>query len=345
MPDPSWLSQKNGPINHYNEKIHLGTQPVRVIHHMLIVMFQQTNEGFFNDILEQIKKGKLHRELRIVFGEAPIKINEKKARTPRLNWSTKEIELHETFLSYLWCCIYSIYVTYLETIDYPRCNRYVGHTKYPVRQEKIDEAQKIFEYAKFLIPHFEQWNKGDLPNPEQYLAEDRNYVEQTNLFYTEAVKFILCHEFTHLKLHAEKITEETENSHYLEYELEADQKALEEIRKGINYSEDDLSSAHRLAVEAGVVMGILSMLFFRAFTDGVKHPNVEDRLTIALEFLELDDNHFAWEIACVGLKFWEEQFQLNFTWDKEQTQGKKQYYHIVEQIKLNNQKSSNFICE
>lgn len=225
---------------------------------------------------------------------------------------------------------------YLETIDYPRCNKLNGRTVYPIKQDNIDEANAIFKYAKQLIAYFDGWDKDDLPNPEKYLAENRNNVEQTNLFYTEAVKFILCHEFTHLKLHSDKITSNTAVSHYLEFEKEADENALKEIKKGINYVNSPIYEVHRFAVEGGVVIAILSTLFFSAVTEGTKHPNIEDRLTFALEFLELDADHFAWEIACVGIKLWEEQFDLNFNWGETQAYGKKQYYEIIKQIKTLN---------
>lgn len=104
MPDPSWIYQTTGLINYYNPKIHAGTQPIRVINHMLIFMFQNTNSEFFSDILEQIEKQKLNKELRFVFEEEPIRIKGKRFRTPRVYFNTKEIELHESFLYYLWCC-------------------------------------------------------------------------------------------------------------------------------------------------------------------------------------------------------------------------------------------------
>lgn len=333
MSDPSWIFQKSGLINHYNPNIHKGTQPVRVIHHMLIYMFQRTNKEFMNEILNQINDGKLHNELKFIFAEESIRIEGNKFRTPRIDVDTKEIELHETFLSYLWCCTYSLYVLYLETIDYPRCNQESGQIVYLTKQDNIDDAIKLFNYAKYLIAHYEEWDKTELPNPEQYLAEERNYPEQTNLFYTEAVKFILCHEFIHLKLHADKITPEVEDSYYLEFEKEADEKAVEEIMKGIDYSDAPVANAHRLAVEGGVVIGVLSMFYFSPKTKGIKHPNLEDRLTAVLEQLKLDEAHFAWSIACVGLKKWEEQFQLNIEFGEDYNSYKELYYMVIDQIK------------
>lgn len=330
----NWVFQKFGPINHYNHKIHLGTQPVRVIHHMVTYMFINTNAAFFADLQKQIEEGKLNRELNLALGEEPLKIDNSKFRTPRVNHETKQIELHETFLSFLWCSVYSVYVTYIETIDYPRVNKESGKVVKTISQENIEKAKELFDYARYLIVDFQTWDKEELPNPEIYRAEKRDYVEQTNLFYTEAVKFILCHEFTHLKIHVDQINEETTNSHYLVFEVEADNNAIDMMKKGISYSEDPFPTAHRLAVETGIVFGFLSMFFFSADTTGIKHPNTEDRLTNALERLGLEENHFAWGIACVGLQMWDEQFGHNFTWNDQPISYKQQYYDITKQIKV-----------
>lgn len=329
----SWVFQSKGSINHYNKMIHLGTQPVRVIHHMLHEMFRNSYPGFHKELLEQIEAGKVDNELNMIFSEEPIMMDRNTFRTPRINMETRKIELHETFLSYLWCITYSVYVIYIETIDYPKHNKINGDDYYRVNQKNIEDAKNVFNYARYLIADFETWDKNALPNPEIYLAEKRNYVEQTNLFYTEAVKFILCHEFTHLKMHAHQITGETPDSNFLIFEEEADNNAIDTLRKGIGMFKGIFAEGHKLAVEIGIVFGILSMFFFSATTTGKRHPNTEDRLINALERLEIEDDHVAWGIACIGLQFWDEQFGLSLKWSSQIISFKQQYYEIVAQIK------------
>ncbi len=329
----NWITQKEGIINLYNKEIHLGTQPTRIQNHMFLHIFQNTNKGFFEELKQQIKEGKLNRELGLVLEEVPIRKDDGKLRTPRVNGESRKIEIHETFLSYLWCCTYAIYVTYIETIDYPKCNKEAGKEIYTIRPEKIEEANELFDYAKSLIVYFSEWDKDVLPNPEIYLAQDRDYVEQTNCYYSEALKFILCHEYTHLALHIDQIEKETPDSHFLEFEKEADDKAIEYIKNGLPKGSDPFSDAHRLATENGVIFGILSMFFFSAITTGKKHPNTEDRLTNALESLDLKNNEYPWGIACVGLQMWDKQFDLNLEWNSEIKSYKEQYYEIIAQIK------------
>lgn len=326
------LNTSSGKTNRFREKIHDGTQPVRVIHHMLIHMFQQTNSDFFEELIGEVNKGKVNKELNLVFGQDSIRIDSSKLRTPRVKYPTKSIEIHETFLSFLWSCCYSIFVTYVETIDYPKFNKQVGKEVKNVSPKNIEKAKELFDYAKLLIVDFQEWDKNNLPNPEIYNNEVRDYVEQTNLFYTEAVKFIFCHEYIHLKRdHIGQLKNDV--SYYLEFEKEADNEAIDEIMKGMSNSENPFSVAHKVVIEIGVVMGVLSMFFFNSSTKGGNHPNAEDRLTHILERLGVGDSHFAWGIACVGLRMWEEQFGHYFKWSLDEKSYKEQYISIIEQIK------------
>ncbi|MDQ0639290.1 hypothetical protein QF042_002855 [Pedobacter sp. W3I1] len=86
-------------------------------------------------------------------------------------------------------------------------------------------------------------------------------------------------------------------------------------------------------VKVGIIVGLLSMLYFSANTTGVRHPNVEDRITNALESINIDDEHICWDIACIGLSLWEEQFDLQFDWLEVPESPKFQYSNLIQQIK------------
>jgi len=324
----SWVFQKKGMINRYNPDVHPGTQPVRIVHHMLTYMFAHSYLGFLDELKKEIEDGKLNPEIDLVFAEEAIR-HDHGYHTPRASKETRAIQLHETFLSFLWCVTYSVYVLYLETIDFPAINVLTGYDKYPVSDKEIELAKEVFEYGKSLIAYYSPWNKDNLPNPELFLAEKRTYPEQTNLFYTDAVKFILAHEYTHLKSHIDYIDENTPESYYLKFEYEADDTAIKNSLKGA-------TPASVYAVCGGIVIGILSMLFFKATTTGEKHPNTEDRLTNALKQLPDVENELTWGLACIGLELWEAQFELNFEKPVDLKSKKEQYYHYIEQIKSRN---------
>jgi hypothetical protein len=321
----SWVFQTTGMINRYVEGIYPGTQPIRVTNPIMIYLFQRTNPEFFNEILSGNSSGD---KLDIIFGEEPIKKDDESYRTPRLNLKSKKIELHETFLSYVWCITYSIFVTHCETVDYPTINKRVGYLKYPITKVNIDSANALFDYAKYIIVDFIPWDKNKLPNPEFYSSENLNkhYVQQTDCFYTSAISFMLCHEYTHAKKHADKIDYNTTIAKRLDYEKEADADAVDMMMKGID-------PINQLAVENGIIFALLSMFFFRSSTKGIKHPDNEDRLVAAIEKLDLHDNPYAWEISCVGLRMWDEQWKLNLNWRDEIDSYKHLFYDIINQIK------------
>lgn len=320
----SWVHQKIGPINKYKDH-HLGTQPVRVVQNMLIYMFENTYPEFKDKLKEMVDNGKLNPKIDMTFAEESI-INGNITNSPRVSSLSRQISLHESFLSYLWCVSYSIYILYAERVDFPKLNKEAGKVIYPVSEDEIAKAKDLFNYGKSLIAYYSPWDKDLLPNPEIYLAEKRDYVEQTNMCYTEAVIFILAHELTHLERHIDQLNGETPDSHYLAFEKEADEEAILHTIKGKPLMGD-------IAVNSGIIIGLLSMLFFSSKTTGQRHPNTEDRITAALELLALNDDDIAWGMACVGLELWEEQFNLGFEWLENPKSPKHQYYLLIEQIK------------
>jgi hypothetical protein len=322
-----WLWQKEGTIDHSKRANFPGTQPVRVLTHVTIGFFQNTHQDFFDEIVELVQNGKLDKHLDLQYGEEGLSLFNGKYRTPKIYNESRTIYLHETFLSYQWCVAYAIYTLFLENIDYPKCNAELGYEHYKVSPVKIQKAKEVFDYARSIIPYFNLWNKDALPNPEKYAASERDYIEQTNVFFTESIKFILCHELAHAKKHLDNLPDEACESCFLEMEAEADNYAIDTILKGA-------TKQNRFVLEIGIVLGILSMLFFRSVTSGKKHPNVEDRITNALERMGAVPDSAAWAFACVGLELWDEQFEHYFDWtQKDRISYKELYYKIVEQIK------------
>lgn len=316
-----WIFKAKGIINHYNKSIHFGTQPIRVLNHMNLHMFLNTHPEFAQELEKTIKNNKLSQTINISYGET--KIN----RTPFIKNDDRAIHLDETFLSYLWCICHSIYTIYIQEIDYPMCNKLRGYEHYKIDENVNSKAYELFDYAKQLIVDFIKWDVDNLPNPENYLAENRDFIEQPNGFYTEAIKFILCHEYTHAVKHIDQINDNNyENSHFIDFEREADFDSIELLKKGIFPNK-----INELAVHVGITLGILSMFFFRAKTTGVRHPNTEDRLVNALEQLNLDETSPCWGIALIGLRLWSDQFNLNLT--IKELSDKDALYDLIAQIK------------
>jgi len=322
MNNMNWIFQSTGPINQYNPDIHKGSQPIRVLHHMNMYMFKNTHPNFATELNNAFDEYGFSKTVNILYGETAIE------RTPYIKNDNKTIYLDETFLSYLWCICHSVYTLYIQKIDYPRCNQANGDNAYEINPEIIEDAEDLFDYAKSLIAVFTKWDIDNSPNPEKYLAERRNFIEQPNGFYTEAMKFILCHEYIHAIKHIDEINNRNyEESHYKDFEREADYEAIDLLKKGIFPNK-----INELAVHIGVTLGILSMFYFRPNTDAPRHPNTEDRLVDALSQLELPNNSPCWGIALIGMDLWAKQFELELQWKTELT-DKSAFEDFIIQIK------------
>ena len=321
----NWIFQTTGIINHYNDKIHLGTQPIRVLHHVNVYWFQNLHPDFMAELTTAFDKYDLAKKLDVKFGEHPIQSG------PYITVANKTITLDETFLSYLWCISHSIYTLYIQTIDYVRLNQQFGFERYKISEDLITKARTSFDYGKSLILDFTKWDIDNLPNPEKYLAEERDFIEQPNIFYTHAINFILAHEYTHGIKHIDEIKKGVyEKSSFIAFEKEADFEAIELMKKGI-FS----NKINELGIQIGITIGILSMLYFSSSTKGIKHPNKEDRLVDGLIQLGLEDESPCWGIALIGIELWSEQFGLDYKWDRKLT-DKQAFDDIIYKIKSTN---------
>jgi len=328
----NWQIQKTGIIDH-SDKVLIGLQPIRVLHPMMSFFLQMSDEKFLTELWDLIENEKINPEIDINYEELQIKM----VGTPQIDRISGKIKLSETFLSFLWSIIYSLYVLYEETIDFPYQNKVNAEITYPINSENIKSAKALFRYGESLINYYDAWDKEKLPNPERYKAEKRDYVEQTNAIYMESVRCILIHEIIHAKEHLHLLEESTDGDR-IRFEVEADNGAIEIMLRKKTGIDEPQKFGHSIAVKIGVIVGILSEFYFRKRTTNKKSPNSEDRLTNALEKLSLSDNDQAWGIACIGLRLWDEQFNLNFEWDEKVDSYKKQYFKVVEQIK-NKQKN------
>jgi len=323
--DDSWLTQTTGEINHHDPNQDNGNQPVRVLHKILKFFFYTSNASFAKELYELMVSGGIKIEIEITTGDEAI-IQNSKELTPYVD-ANKQLEIHESFLSYVWCISYSMYILYNETVDYPNINKDEGFEKYKQSPEEIERAKLLLEYGLSIIHIFTEWDKDKLPNPEIFQAELKDYTQQSSAIFTEAIKWILAHEYTHIKDHIDQISSKTTNSHIFKWELEADENATQVLKESIK------DESHSIFVHGGIVCAILSLMFLSSETKSVTHPNTEDRLTNALEQLDLTDDNFAWGLSCLGLKYWGNTYGKTIDLKKVGNSYKDLYYRIIKQIK------------
>jgi len=125
---------------------HQGTQPIRVLHDMNIHMFGNTHPSFKDKLQQLVDEGKLNPAISMSYAEDSIR-QENRFNSPKVSSDTRQIILHETFLSYLWCISYALYVLYIEKVDYPTINRHQGREVYKVSPDEIEKAAALSRTA------------------------------------------------------------------------------------------------------------------------------------------------------------------------------------------------------
>ena len=178
-----------------------------------------------------------------------------------------------------------------------------------------------------MIVTFNEWDKDNLPNPEKYHPGDKFDIERANGYFIYAVNFILCHEFAHIeKGHFNKL-KLGENSirHKLEFEKEADLRAMELVLSGVTINT-------KLSAEIGILLGLSSMLFFKPKSETSTHPATDERMNALINKIECSDSSDHWGIAALVFKLWDNQFIKNFEWPKEVNSFKELYYLIRSEI-------------
>ncbi|MFN3641088.1 MAG: phage exclusion protein Lit family protein, partial [Flavobacterium sp.] len=228
---------------------------------------------------------------------------------------------------------YSMLVLYEEAIAKVSQNQVSKTLLHEIDKEKIDKAQELFNYAKSLIVMFSEWDKNNLPNPEEYSAEDVFFIERANGLFVYAMNFILCHEFAHIELeHIEKRKQgQNSTSDILKFEKEADARAMELVLNGIN-------DKTKLSAEIGVLMGLCCMLFFKQKSETTTHPATDDRIHKLIEKVNASNADPHWGIAVLAFKLWDDQFVKNFNWPKS-VHDLKELYELI-RTEIQNEKSS-----
>ena len=183
--------------NFYNPT-HSGLQPVRVLDHNIIYLFENIYPDFLTELKSAVANKGLQPGLTKYCLEEAIRFSNMdfKSQTPFIGID-KKIVLHETFLSFLWIYCYCVLVVFDEGIQKPLQNKTYNPTN-PL-PHIANEALKLFDYGLSLIDIFNPWDK-NLPNPEEYDDSEAFYIERANSVFLYALNFILCHELGHVIL-------------------------------------------------------------------------------------------------------------------------------------------------
>lgn len=303
------------------KEIHNGIQPIRVLKHNLTHRLVDRHEDLIKKLQSEFKLDK-----NIKYHIEELSLFEK--QTPFID-NNGQINLHETYLSFIWTISFSMFIIYEEGVAIPDQIKRNIPTHKAQNLELVKLAEELFNYSKSLVKVYSEWDKEYFPNPE-YFDEDTEegwYILRTNDLYVEVINFILYHEIAHAELeHLNKISAQKLNENNIkELELEADTRAVNlMLEKNRNIKVTELS----------IIIGLASMLFCNKYIDGgSRHPNIDKRIQNAIDIIKPKEDSCLWPFLVLFLKLWDKQFEHNFTHKNEYNTYEDLYYELIKQAK------------
>ncbi len=207
------------------------------------------------------------------------------------------IQIHDTFLSFLWCYSYGLLVAA------PMGGKVLSNDEY-------FEARDLLKYALSLLRTFEVWDKERYPNPEIHGKDEKKLIGATNSCFWYGYNYILYHEFGHIVLgHTERVQRARSYGYDIhederkDMETEADLFALDRLMKEV------LGTSHEFSAIIGVLTALGSLTFTsnRVF-GGPYHPDPDHRLKTVLDKLNKASTEYYWGYAFWALITWEVEF-------------------------------------
>lgn len=207
------------------------------------------------------------------------------------------IQIHDTFLSFMWSYCYGLFVTA------PRGGKELSG-------EECKEAYDLLKYALNLLSKYDVWDKKKLPNPEVHGKDEKELIGSSNACFWYGYNYILYHEFAHIVLgHAERANRaklagfDIQPDERKEMETEADLFAFERIMEKFK------GTSHEFSAISGILSSLSSLTFTSEKVSGGKHhPDPDHRLKVILEKLDKPETDYCWAYAFWALITWELEF-------------------------------------
>ncbi len=278
----------------YNPTTHKGNLPVRVLPYNFIDWFENVTPDFKDETKAEIDYNGLKAGLIYHISNGPI------SDIPSLN-GDRRIELNENYNQYLWSICYALSVLFEEIIHKPKtAGTYTG--KLDLSNPFVKKATDLFKCGMGLLREYQEEEFFALPNPEKYIETDQYYVERTNGIYTAAMTFILLHEFGHQFYgHLDYIPTSAESK---KEEFIADEFAIDKI--AYNFKSEKGTS-----YKFGIIATLSSfMLIDDSLSGGDTHPDIDDRLTAAMEKLDLGELDEMWCVASLACRLWASHYKI-----------------------------------
>lgn len=277
--------------NFYNPSIHRGIFPIRVLTNNIIDWFENQVPNFLNELKYEVENNNLKRGI-------SYHITETKIENISFIDSDRNIHLFENYNQFLWSYCYSILVFFDNGIHSQiKGNEYNG--KIDLTNKKVILSRKVIVKGIKLFSVFDNKNFYELPNPEYYNENDKDYVEKTNGLFLGAILFIMLHEYSH---HYLGHFEDPNIENRIKNEIEADENALSLIQETFNKETGR-------TIKYGIALGLSSLLFSsNSLEGGEEHPDIDIRIENILSKMDIDEKDNIWGMVSVSLLWWAEFF-------------------------------------
>lgn len=287
-------------------KTHPGNFPIRVLQHNLPHTLVAHRPDKLEKLQRAIEEKKISPRIEYVISDDFGLIS--------VDGSTRTIQIHEQFLAFLWCYIYSTFVIVEEGVQSKILNS--GSNLWDGKIENtrpiVIRAQELYIWSKDLPSSYSRWPIY-LPNPEIYFsAEEQYYINEVNGIYLKAITYLINHEIAHLvnnhwdtlgyyKGKGYSNLTEVERLDYKSIEGEADLYAREEM-----IGQHD-SESTKLINGLSIVLAHCSSLFAIRHPSNLVsnvHPDLDQRIFHSINFLTLqreEDKDYIYLIASISL--------------------------------------------
>jgi hypothetical protein len=324
---PSRILAKSNRDGYLNPETHIGHQPVRVLKWNIVDQFEKTHPEFKAEYQELLKRHGLKPVIAYNYTEGPIfnPTNPEEALIPCVK--NKQIEIPETFISYVWIVCYTLIVCFEEEVNKPLLNRLFGH-KENIDSQSLAQARLLYEYGMSLRKSYSPWDKERLPNPEEYEDSEKYYIERANNLCKLAMGCILCHELAHIELgHQDEKDRYVPQYERIDWEWDADNYAVSAMSKGM--SDENVKINYGM----GMVLGFSAVLLLQANLQNKDHPDSHHRLESILKSLNADSRSSFWGVAIVTLILWAKKYKKQLNQPKTVEDFKEWFYYLFNQLR------------
>jgi hypothetical protein len=275
------------------------TSPVEVLKENIISTFETAD-------LDSIRRSASSKK---ISGAIDYDNAQEKVKMPHAKTENRDIYLQETYLSYFWSLIYSLFVIYEEGVQKPLINNQFNG-KIDQSKPLLMRARELYEWSISLLEKYSPWDER-LPNPKVHNNDkEKYYAEKVNNLFQMAVSYNLFHEFAHLTLGHDSYFDgrpgytlsESERAERIQLESDADNFAFDKLLGTLSTNESNFP------VGVAIIMANVASILAVDSPSQVRqiiHPDIDERLHRVFLKLGLEQESgqfYCWYLGCLAIR-------------------------------------------